>query len=211
MQYLKVKNWEEFQQYKDRSPKWIKLHRDLLRDYDFGKLPDAQKACLLMIWLLAAETDNKIPNDADWIMRQAQLKTKPDIKQLVAIGFLMPYNSVQDCTNPYLETETEAYRKEKEYTSEFLRFWDLYPRKDGSKATAFKSYNQALKETNHEALIGSLERFNEYNRAKGTEPQYIAHAATWLNQKRWEADYAAKSAGGGMTKEQINDRLGKFL
>jgi hypothetical protein len=106
-------------------------------------------------------------------------------------------------TNARPETETEAYRKEKEYTSEFLRFWDLYPRKDGSKATAFKSYNQALKETNHEALIGSLERFNAYNRAKGTEPQYIAHAATWLNQKRWEADYAAQPAKRGEIKRNV--------
>ena len=40
MEYLRIRNWENFQQYKDRDPKWIKLHRTLLEDYDFCKLSD---------------------------------------------------------------------------------------------------------------------------------------------------------------------------
>ena len=33
-----VKNWDEFQHYKDRNPPWIKLHNHLLDDYEFEML-----------------------------------------------------------------------------------------------------------------------------------------------------------------------------
>lgn len=49
------KNWTEFQHYKDRSPVWIKLHRRLLDDFDFNRLPLASRALAPMLWLLASE------------------------------------------------------------------------------------------------------------------------------------------------------------
>ena len=39
--YFSVRNWDEFQHYKDRDPTWIKLYNRLLDDYAFGLLPDA--------------------------------------------------------------------------------------------------------------------------------------------------------------------------
>lgn len=112
MRYLCVKNWEEFQQYKDREPKWIKLHRGLLRDYDFGVLSDKQKGQLMLIWLLAAETGNKVPYDAEWIKTQTQMREKPDLEQLVTSGFLFVYESVQDCTEMYKSVPREEKRRE---------------------------------------------------------------------------------------------------
>jgi hypothetical protein len=41
-QWLTIKNWSEFQHYKDRNPPWIKLHRALLDDYAFAALPDPE-------------------------------------------------------------------------------------------------------------------------------------------------------------------------
>jgi hypothetical protein len=57
MNYLRVKNWTEFQHYKDRNPPWIKLHRTLLDDYEFSRLQDASKAHLMLIWLFASQKD----------------------------------------------------------------------------------------------------------------------------------------------------------
>lgn len=53
---LKPKNWAIFQHYKDRSPPWIKLHRDLLINRDFICLPIASKALAPLLWLLASES-----------------------------------------------------------------------------------------------------------------------------------------------------------
>lgn len=86
--YLSIPNWEEFQHYKDRNPPWIKLHNQLLENYDFECLPDASKAHLLCIWLLASRTENKFINDSRWIGRKIGANTEVDTKVLVDSGFL---------------------------------------------------------------------------------------------------------------------------
>lgn len=53
---IRVKNWSEFQHYKDRNPAWIKLHKRLLDDFSFHCLPVASRALAPMIWLLASES-----------------------------------------------------------------------------------------------------------------------------------------------------------
>lgn len=49
------KNWKSFQHYKDRAPAWIKLHKGLLTDFTFSRLPLASRALAPMLWLLASE------------------------------------------------------------------------------------------------------------------------------------------------------------
>ena len=46
---FRVKNFENFQHYKDRNPPWIKFYNEVLDDYDIGRLPDASKAHLFAI------------------------------------------------------------------------------------------------------------------------------------------------------------------
>ena len=57
---LQPKNWAVFQHYKDRCPPWIKLHRDLLNDRAFMRLPIASKAIAPMLWLLASESKDGV-------------------------------------------------------------------------------------------------------------------------------------------------------
>ncbi|MBT8449125.1 MAG: hypothetical protein KJO69_05520 [Gammaproteobacteria bacterium] len=113
--YLSVKNWDKFQHYKDRNPPWIKLHRDLLRDYEFACLQDASKLLLIELWLLASQLDNKIPNDDKWLARQIPYNGKINTKPLIDNGFI---ELVQDDSNtlagckqvamPEAEAEAEA-------------------------------------------------------------------------------------------------------
>ena len=67
MDYIKVVNWGRFQHYKDRNPPWIKFHTSLLDDYDFQRLPGNAKWQLLLLWLVAARQDNRIPDDSEWL------------------------------------------------------------------------------------------------------------------------------------------------
>lgn len=85
---LSVKNFEQYQHYKDRKPPWIKLYNDVLDDYAFEVLPDASKAHLMLIWLLASRTDNRIPNDPEWIARKIGATGPVDIAGLTTAGFL---------------------------------------------------------------------------------------------------------------------------
>ena len=71
------------------------------------------------------------------------------------------------------------------YTSEFLEWWNLYPRKDGSKAKAFESWKKATsKFIEMSDLLSATKKFKQS--CSGQEKAYIPHATTWLNQKRWE-------------------------
>lgn len=57
---LQPKNWAVFQHYKDRCPPWIKLHRDLLNDRAYMRLPIASKAIAPLLWLLASESKDGV-------------------------------------------------------------------------------------------------------------------------------------------------------
>src|SRR5690554_116115 len=88
MQYIRIKNWEQFQHYKDRNPPWIKLHRELLSSRTWVMLDDASKALAVAIMLLAAGNDNKIPADPAYIQRVAYLQSLPDLSGLLATDFI---------------------------------------------------------------------------------------------------------------------------
>lgn len=92
---LTVKNWAEFQHYKDRSPPWIKMHRELLDNMEYALLsPEAGKA-LPLIWLIASEYEGGLPEVRHLAFR---LRTTPEQAQAIAnelkaAGFLCDANS----------------------------------------------------------------------------------------------------------------------
>ncbi|HEX8106727.1 MAG TPA: hypothetical protein VF516_03315 [Kofleriaceae bacterium] len=109
MEYLRVKNWSEFQHYKDRNPPWIKLHRELLDDYEFERLQDASKAHLILIWLFASQREGRIPNDPAFLKKKLGLKSDPNLKSFIDQGFLIVE---QDASTPLAEREQVAPRGE---------------------------------------------------------------------------------------------------
>jgi len=88
MQYLLVKNWRDHQHYKKRSPPWIKLHRAVIEDYAFSTLKDKTKAHLILIWVLAAGTEGRIPNDAKFIASKISAAEPVDLQAMIDAGFL---------------------------------------------------------------------------------------------------------------------------
>ena len=99
-----VKNWSEFQHYKDRNPPWIKLHNHLLDDYEFEMLGDAAKGHLLCIWMLASRTKNEMPLDDKWITKKIGASTKVNLEALINAGFLILEH---DASTP-LHNETQV-------------------------------------------------------------------------------------------------------
>ncbi len=94
MNTLVVANWGKFQHYKNRNPPWIKLHTSLLDDYEFQLLPGEAKWQLLLIWLIAARQDNRIPDDKEWLeslLRVGREDLKVDL--LVERGWLLRVQS----------------------------------------------------------------------------------------------------------------------
>jgi len=90
-QYLRVRNWETFQHYKDRRPVWIKYLVASLDDYELTSLPPLTRLVYKELLLVAAITDNNIPHDPDWIASKVHLPRKTiaeAVETLLASGFL---------------------------------------------------------------------------------------------------------------------------
>lgn len=82
--FLQVRNWEKFQAYKDgRGIIWIKLYIELQDRSEYGRLPDAAKAHITGLWMLAARLGNKLPADAEWLGRRLNATEYVDLAALV--------------------------------------------------------------------------------------------------------------------------------
>jgi hypothetical protein len=90
MNYLTIRKWDEWQSYrKDRQqPPWIKLHRELLRNPEWISLSDTQRGQLVSIWMLAADKNGRVPDDANLIQRMCYMQKAPDLNLLIDLGFL---------------------------------------------------------------------------------------------------------------------------
>lgn len=95
--------------------------------------------------------------------------------------------------------KSNSKKKEKEDNAErFALFWKAYPRKV-AKANAEKAWNKLKADTElFGEIMSALEiqkRSSQWNKDDG---QFIPHASTWLNQRRWEDDTGGvNNAGNG--------------
>jgi len=124
---LQPKNWAVFQHYKDRCPPWIKLHRDLLNDRAYMRLPIASKAIAPMLWLLASESkDGVFDGSLDELVFRLHITEKEyqaGVKPLIDNDF---FNVVSGVLAERLqtaipeterETETQRQRKRRRYSA----------------------------------------------------------------------------------------------
>lgn len=106
-QYLAVRNFKKFQHYRDRKPPWIKLYSSVLDDYAFSCLQDASKAHAMLIWVLASQHDNKLPNDAKWIAGKIGATDPVNLAALIEAGYLVPWSEDAACKQDASKTLAE--------------------------------------------------------------------------------------------------------
>lgn len=199
MRTLRVRNWQKFQHYKDRNPPWIKLHVEILSSRDWTMLADASKLLAIVCMVVAARDNGELPNDPEYIKRVAYLDKLPNLKPLIECGFLEILQAdASDCKQPQAEfrpeEEKEQRREEEEYIGHFEKFWDQYPKKVAKKE-AERAFRAALKKSSIEKILAALHSYRL--QMDGKKPEYIAHAATWLNGERWN-DQAGTDTGLGI-------------
>lgn len=111
MEY-EIKNWSEFQQYKDDRPMhWIKLHVSLLDDYRFDGLSETEQLTLIKLWLFAAKSGGKIEGSEDFLARKIGME-KININNLLQSGFIVRTSSYESV--PREEKRREEERREEE-------------------------------------------------------------------------------------------------
>ena len=200
---LRIKNWSKHQHFKDRTPPWIKLYRDILDDPDWHDLDGDSAKILISLWLIASEDDSHtgvLPDErrlafrlrisekqlkihlnklSNWLIRD-DIETISDRHQSDA-----PERAGEE-TETETETELRANEKHDSLMSGFERFWEAYPKKknkgDGEKAWRVVRPDAALLSRILEA-VEVAKRGDDWRKESG---KYIPYPASWLRAKGWE-------------------------
>lgn len=100
MSVLAIKNWTEYQHYKDRTAPWIKLYRDMLDSPMWVMSSDASKLLAVCLMMLALRNDNKIPANPEYVKRFGHLEFTPDFSELIKHGFVDFIDENGECLQP---------------------------------------------------------------------------------------------------------------
>lgn len=102
------------------------------------------------------------------------------------------------------DSEPPPLGKRRPYSAEFEKFWEKYPEKAGSKFKASEIYGKLIKKGfSHDEIQRGAEAYADHVRRTGE--QFVAHATTWLNGRRWETAPDPAGAGAG---EPASERRG---
>lgn len=182
---IKIKNWEELQHFKDRSPIWIKLYKRILDQRDIMTLSSDAFKFLVCLWLLASEDKDQtgtLPSVSDiaWRVKLSESRVNELLKEVDTFLISDVYQ------NGIPEKRREEKRKEEtEKNYCFADFWKVYPRKDNNKKAEQKFILMASKYGSLKIMDG-LNVFLPLFELSGN--QYTPMAATWLNQERFLDD-----------------------
>ena len=168
---LQPKNWAVFQHYKDRCPPWIKLHRDLLNDRAYMRLPIASKAIAPMLWLLASESkDGVFDGSLDELVFRLHITKKEyqdGIKPLIDNDFFILVSGVlaerkQDAI-PETEGEREGETEKETDTPEgvSIEVWDSFVKQ--RKARKAQITERVMKSIREQAKIAGWTLDNALN------------------------------------------------
>ena len=154
----KIKEWKQFQHFKDRTPPWIKLYRYLLDDPDWHELSGDSAKKLVMLWLIASEDPKKsgnLPNIRKIAFRlRITEKQTSDLLKKLGHWVLLEQDDINPISRRYqddapeteTETETETEKK-KIFKPPSLEDVILYCQEKGFDAVlanrAFEHYNIA--------------------------------------------------------------------
>ena len=205
-----VKNWERFQHYRNRRPPWIKLHRTLLDDPLFLRLPLASMALAPLLWLLASETDDgSIPVGADDLafrLRISEKVVRDGLAGLIASGFLVCLQDASKMLAPCKQDATPERETEREGETETERECDASTTLATTTAKRFtpptaEEVQAYLTELGERGFTGQT--FVDYYQAKGWRvgasamKDWRAAVRTWRARRKESQQPPARTTGRG--------------
>lgn len=185
MTSLRCHEWDKHQSYRrDRNPPpWIKVHRNIMQNRKWARLSDAEKGQLISLWVLAADRDGHVPNDAFLLKKICMLDAEPDLKKFIELGLLTPTGRQRDASVTPERRQSDAPEADKiiktigssakpinPFADEFAELWKMYPKRSGSnpRNKALHAYSARRKEgTLPEDIRDGLMRYVAWCKATG--------------------------------------------
>lgn len=223
--FLRVKNFERMQHYKDRRPPWVKLYVDLLEDRELASLPWEARLLYPLLLCVAGLKDNRFPANPVWIAEEIKVPLGPTRKGLASLldsGHLLALSladidgfdaSPRARTRVRGETETETEKtllpdkpatERKERKPDLL--WDALVAEVGEPRTSSERgrTNKALKELRDVGATPAdvRSRCETYRtRWPGIDLTATALAANW----------STFAVNGGRPVEDASDRVQRLM
>ena len=164
MRYIKIKNLDDYQHYKDRNITWIKWHIAKM-DHKFDSLCAGSKWTFVCLIGLACRNKNKIEFDIDWLHKEiSYTDSKINVKEW--IDTLMDREMIAECYQNDSPIRKEEIRREE------IR--EEKKRKEGDKI----EIPEDLKE--HKEII---ETWLKYKKEKGQSYKPTGLNALWIKLK----------------------------
>lgn len=115
---MRIKNWSQFQHFKDRRPPWIKLYRDILDDIEWHSLDPQSSKVLVMCWLIASENEGLLP-DMKTLAFRLRMSEKNTSESIIKLSHWLEQDDIgviseryqDDLPETERETETETKKK----------------------------------------------------------------------------------------------------
>ena len=182
---LSIKNWHQFQHFKDRKPPWIKLYRDLLDDVNWHDLDPKAAKHLVMIWLIASEYDGNLPDMKTLAFRLRVLEN--EAKSIVSkLSHWLIQDDIKVISERYqvdsLEKETEKERERETKAKRATRLPNNW-----HPTIEDHSFADRL------GVVGEVETFRDYWHSQpGQRGVKLDWSATWRNWCRRAAQNKPK-------------------
>jgi hypothetical protein len=147
---VKIRNWEAFQGYEKRGPRWIKLHVALLNDPAWITLPLVARAVLPALWIAASHqgTAGELPDDPavlSILCHCQESELRQALPHLSRARFIVCDESVAAlATTVSGERETETERETEERTELSLSQSESVPRRLESELEERGEFVQAV-------------------------------------------------------------------
>ena len=119
------------------------------------------------------------------------------------VGANEPSDRVQTGFNEPVQIGSKAVHLHKRWSSSFLVFWSLYPKKTG-KQEALRVWNR-IQQPSQELLDRILQSVREQKTSEDWTKEggrFIPHPKTWLNQGRWDDEPTEQMHQGSLLSER---------
>lgn len=190
---VRIKNWSKHQHFKDRTPPWIKLYRDILDDPDWHELSGDDAKMLVNLWLIASEDETRsgeLPN-ARRLAFRLRIKESQVNQALARLSHWLIQDDINVISTCHQVDAPEESRGETEQNRTaradlFNSFWKAYPKKTAIDA-ARKAFDK--RKPDAEMLSQMLQALETQSASPAWTKdggQFIPNPATWLNGGRWQ-------------------------
>ena len=95
MEYLRIRNWDSYQDTAGRGTSYVKVQTSILTDMEYMCMPNEERLCFLLLLVYAGVNANKLPADPEHIQHLCHLDVTPDVTLMIKRGLVEPWDEIK--------------------------------------------------------------------------------------------------------------------